>query len=117
MDYQAYLGQWRNCMKDSQGIEAFEFLENNNELGVRIEGTRSGLVPGEWAVLSCKPYAADTNSTIPIAFQANYQSDTFDVYLQFNINKSLMILAILIDFKNAEKKSDVFIREFFSMEK
>ena len=117
MDYQPYLGLWHNCLNNSQGIETFEFLEKDGELAVRIKGTKTGLVPGEWASISCKPYAADTNSIVPIAFQANYQSDAFDAYLQFNVNKSLMILAILIDFKNTEEKSDVFIREFFSLRK
>ena len=113
MDYQKYLGRWNNTYVDSTGVKYFNFFEKAGRLFVTIEGNTASVIAGKWDAIACKSYAKTIDSKLAIAFQATYNNDAFDAYLQFNFNKGLIILAILVDFRGVEGKSDVFIREFF----
>ena len=113
MNYQQYLGRWKNTYIDSTGVKYFDFFEKEGKLFVTIEGNATSVIAGKWDAIACKPYAKTIDSKLAIAFQATYHSAAFDAYLQFNFNKGLIVLAILVDFRGIEGKSDVFIREFF----
>ena len=116
MDYQNCLGQWQNSYIHTKGVQSVRFFERDNALYIEVEGIEGGLVSGKWPVIPCVAYAANVDSKTPIAFQANYSSDTFNAYLQFNINQRLLILAMVVDFKDNSTKSGVFIREFFGLQ-
>jgi len=114
MNYQDALVKWKNSNKKSKGIKWIEFYEKEGELTIKTEGVASGLMPGKWEGIACKAYGASKDAEKPIAFQANFSTDDFDAYFQFNNNQGLLILAMLLDFKKEKDSSGIFIREFFS---
>lgn len=117
MNYHKYIGHWKNTNSKSKGIACFDFFEKDNELWIKLEGVANGMIPGAWKPLPCKIYAASTDSKEPVAFQANYSCDAFDAYCQINLNKSLIIIGLLLDYKNDDSKSGVYKREFYSLRK
>lgn len=114
MNYQECLGTWHNSHILSKGLKYVTFHEDAPTLSLNVEGMPNGLIPGKWENIPCKAYAKSKQSKQPIAFQANFQTEDFEAYLQFNINQNLFVIAMLLNFKKEENASDVFIREFFS---
>lgn len=106
-------GDWKNTRPESTGIEGFEVIQKGSEQWIHIKGLAGGTLPLDWGLTQVKNYTKSIDDKKAIAWWASYDLPEFVAELSINVNKGLIIIAAMIEYKDATKSS-IFIREFFA---
>ena len=113
IDFSYYLGRWVNSYDKARGISEFTLFENNGELQVSINGSKTGFYPGSWGTELVRYHAYAPDMYEIVAFQARFDMEDVEAFLALNENRGLIVIACYFTFKNEDERSDCFVREFF----
>lgn len=106
-------GRWVNSKKKTSGIEEFEFSIKGEDLIIKITGSATGPLTGEWKAHKVKCYGNMAQPEAFSGFQLTLASHGIDIVLAGNINKGLIIIAMYGVPTSSAEISNFFLREFF----
>ena len=116
IDFSYYLGSWINSYDKARVIGAFRLYEENEQLMISINGSETGFYSGDWGSQPVKHYSYSPTTNDIVAFQARFEMEGMEAVLAMNENKGLLIIAGYFTFKDEDKRSSCFVREFFFKE-
>ena len=114
IDFEPVLGTWVNSKSDTQGILQFTLSQTKQQLILHPTGASD---PEDWGEINVTPFI---NPKGEYAFLAEYQFDTYQVYMVANTNKGLWVLAMYylykqnpVDVNQTSSHPNFLRREFF----
>jgi len=115
VDTSALIGTWVNSNPDSNGIARMVMSESNGNLTLQVWAIGpDGLI--DWGMADVTVFASGPSSRIGAGFTCSYDFGFVETRLQAMILKGLIVLAEFHSFKDASKRADYFVREYFASE-
>jgi hypothetical protein len=114
MDIGALPGSWINSNPDSNGIARIVVSESLGQLSLQVYAIGpDGLI--DWGTAAVNVFASTPSSRVAAGFTCVYDFGFAETRLQGMIMKGLLVLAQLHSFKDASRRADYFVREYFAL--
>ncbi|MCB9232393.1 MAG: hypothetical protein H6581_12060 [Bacteroidia bacterium] len=114
MDFNYFIGKWKNPFDQSKGIQSFEIRqESDGRVTMEVQGVSQGYFPAGWGQAEVNFLASTPGGTQASAFSASFQLPGRNVFLAGNINKGLIIIAIYALDAKGNQDNNLFVREFY----
>lgn len=107
-------GFWKNTRVETNGLTGFNIVEKEGDKFIHLKGIKDGVFPEDWGLAKLIFFMKGMDSDKVVGWWADYDLPELNAQLSININRGLIIIAAMVEFKDGKGKSNIFIREFFA---
>jgi hypothetical protein len=107
------LGYWINTNTATTGIARVLISRDRDGVSISIWSADAPNAAAQHLARSDAVYASGPSATAAMALSARYEDGSMDTTLEANLSLGLLVIATRHTFKNDERRSNYFSREFF----
>ena len=115
MDLSGLPGIWINSNPDTDGIARLVISEADGKVSLQVYAIGpDGLI--DWGAADAAVFSATPKSRVAAGFTCLYDFGFAETRLQAMILKGLIVLAQFHSFRDASRRVDYFVREYFALD-